>query len=366
MRVMVLGVRGIPEVQGGVETHAEQLYPRLKRLGCEIEVVVRSPFVPPSQREFDSIPLRRIWCPRQPGLEAFVHSVLGVIYAGFAHPDILHVHAIGPSIITPIARLFGLRVVVTHHGPDYDRAKWGPFARWVLRTGERWGMRYAHARIAVSNVIAELISSKHRVAAVVIPNGALAVDQERGTKHIEALGLQPGRYFLQVSRVVPEKRQLDLIAAFLKAQVPDWKLVLVGGLDSTAYSGEVRAAAGAAGAVLTGFLTGAPLREIYSHAGGFVLPSAHEGLPIAILEALSYGLPVVASAIPANLEVGLPATSYFPLGDVGALSERLQALVFARNDESERAARRAFVTDTYDWDRIAGQTLAVYQAVMAR
>jgi glycosyltransferase involved in cell wall biosynthesis len=200
----------------------------------------------------------------------------------------------------------------------------------------------------------------------VIPNGALLVEAERSVKHIEAFGLQPGRYFLQVSRFVPEKRQLDLIDSFVQARLNDWKLVLVGGLDATGYSAHVRSAAATArGVVLTGFLTGAALREIYSHARAFVLPSSHEGLPIAILEALSYGLPVVASAIPANLEIGLPASCYFPVGDIGALSSRLKTLALAQDSESERAARRAFVSSAYDWDRVAGQTLAVYRRVMA-
>ena len=107
VRIMVLGIRGIPSVQGGVETHAEQLYERLAHLGCDVEVLVRTPFVPSDRRSFGSIRIRRIWSPRTSGFEAVIHSLLGVLYAAVVRPDILHIHAIGPAIVTPLARLLG-------------------------------------------------------------------------------------------------------------------------------------------------------------------------------------------------------------------------------------------------------------------
>jgi glycosyltransferase involved in cell wall biosynthesis len=362
---MVLGIRGIPNIQGGVETHAEHLYRRLARLGCDIDVLVRTPFVPRDVRNVGLIRLRRIWSPRRAGIEALIHSVLGVLYAGMARPDILHIHAIGPAIVTPIARLLGLRVVVTHHGPDYEREKWGTFARWVLRTGERWGMRYSHARIGISKVIVNLIQSKYDRDSYLIPNGVVPVERCLDTTHVRRFGLEPSRYFLLVSRMVPEKRQLDLIRAFASARPPGWKLALVGGLDTSTYSREVAIAANAAGVIVTGFLNGAALEQVYSHAGAFVLPSSHEGLPIVLLEALSYGLPVVASDIPANLDVGLPALSYFPLGNIPALADRITSLAQTTRDETAFATRRQWVQQRYDWDRVAEQTLAVYQSVRA-
>ncbi len=364
MKILVLGIRGIPNVQGGVETHAEQLYPRLSALGCDVEIVVRTPFVPRTQRAFGSLRLTRIWSPTTSGLEAFVHSLLGALYAAFRRPDVLHIHAIGPAIVTPIARLFGLRVVVTHHGPDYDRAKWGPFARWILRKGERWGMRHASARIAVSRVIANSIRSNDGCDSYVIPNGAARSERLCADDIVRSFGLHPGRYFLQVSRMVPEKRQLDLIAAFREAKLDGWKLALVGGLDDTEYSKRVRAAAQTDNVVLTGFLSGTALRQIYSHAAGFVLPSSHEGLPIALLEALTFGLPVVASDIPANLEVGLEPAQYFPLGNRSTLANRLRRLAIDGSDDSARTARQTWVSEKYDWDRGAAATLDVYQKVM--
>ena len=360
---MVLGVRGIPNIQGGVETHVEQLYARLAKRGCDVKVIVRSPYVSPDQKQFGPIKLRRIWSPTRPGFEALVHSLLGVIYAGFTRPDVLHIHAVGPAAVTPLARLFGLRVVVTHHGPDYDRDKWGWFARGLLRFGEFAGMRFSNFRIAISKVIVELIRSKHGRDAFLIPNGVVPVDPQTADDHVRRFGLEPQKYFLQVSRIVPEKRQLDLINAFASARPEGWKLALVGGLDNYAYSRRVRELAEREDVILTGFLNGDPLLQIYSHAGAFVLPSSHEGLPIAMLEALSFGLPVIASDIPANLEVALPAASYFPMGDVVALGRALERVAATMEESGARATRRRWVESKYDWDDIADQTLEVYRSL---
>jgi glycosyltransferase involved in cell wall biosynthesis len=278
-------------------------------------------------------------------------------------PDILHIHAIGPALVTPIARLLGLTVVVTHHGPDYDRAKWAPFARCVLRLGEWLGMKFANARIAVSQVIVDLIQSKYNLSAVLIPNGVVPRKPSHTFAFVKGLGLEPGKYFLQVSRIVPEKRQLDLIHAYRALHPTTWKLLLVGGITSDKYSRQVQTEAISEQIVLPGFLTGESLHQVYSHAGAFVLPSSHEGLPIALLEALSYGLPVLASDIAANLEVGLETSDYFPLGDLTALSDGLRRISQQRQDQHTRSNRSQTITDKYDWDRIAEMTTNVYAQV---
>jgi glycosyltransferase involved in cell wall biosynthesis len=362
MKIMVLGIRGMPNVQGGVETHAEHLYRELALLGCDVEALVRSPFAHRGQHRFGSVRLRRLWSPSRPGLEAFVHSLLGVIYAGFRRPDVLHIHAIGPAIVAPIARMLGLRVVVTHHGTDYQREKWGRFARWVLRSGERNGMKYAHARIAISANLVNLIQSQYGLDSHLIPNGVKVNSPSRDTNEVRRFGLEPGKYFLHVGRMVPEKRQLDLIRAYSR-HPHGWKLALVGSIDSTPYAQQIRALSDTPGLLLTDYLSGESLRQLYSHAGAFILPSSHEGLPIAMLEALSYGLEVLASDIPANLEVGLDSSHYYPLGDLTALSAGLIRLERSSPDEAARRARSLWTASKYDWTRVAKQTLEVYQQV---
>jgi glycosyltransferase involved in cell wall biosynthesis len=362
IRVIMLGLRGFPGVQGGVEAHAEHLCPLLVEMGCDVTVLVRSPYQPaeigPDWKGVKFIPL---WVPKVKGFEAFLHSFLGVLYACLKRPDILHIQGIGPAIMTLFARLFGLRVVVTYHSPNYDHQKWGKFARFVLQLGELVGMRCSNGRIVISKVIADLVRNKHGVESVLIPNGVILPQMPNSIEALETFGLTRGRYVLLVSRLVPEKRHLDLIAAFQQANLADWKLVLVGSADHPdAYQREVIKKAAEAGVVMTGFQRGLALQELYAHAGLFVLPSSHEGLPIALLEALSNGLPVLASDIPANLELGLSEEYYFPVGEIGVLADRIRLQSLKSQPPVVCEGSRVWVAQRYDWHDIAKKTLNLY------
>jgi len=363
IKVMVLGLRGFPDVQGGVEKHAEHLYPLLAKSGCQVDVITRSPYMPREHRSWRGITFHRLWAPRVTGIEALIHTILGVLYAAIKRPDVLHIHAIGPAIVTPLARFMRLRVVVTHHGPDYDREKWGNMARRLLQLGEEWGMRYANKRIVISKVINQLVKEKYSIDTVVIPNGVTFPVIPSSTSALEKFGLDKRRYVLLVSRFVQEKRHLDLINAFKEAHLKRWKLVLVGDADHPdEYSRKIKSISKQSpDIVMTGFQSGVSLSELYANAGIFVLPSSHEGLPIAMLEALSYGLPILASDIPANLEVGLPISDYFPLGDISCLARMLKK--FAKEGRREELNRdnNKLISDNYNWDKIASRTLVVYQ-----
>jgi len=367
MRIAFIGLRGFPNVQGGVETHAEHLCPRLVAMGCNVEVIVRGPYQPAQPEYWHGVKFKRIWSPKSKRFEAVFHTFLGILYAGVvSRPDILHIQAIGPALMTPLAKLLGLRVVVTHHGPDYDRQKWGKFARAALRLGERFGMRWSNARIVISKVIAGIVQKAHQRDSVLIPNGVVLPALPKTTATIDQFRLERGKYVVIVSRMVPEKRHLDLIAAFRTAAIPGWRLVIVGSSEHPdSYVREVMdSASTSADIVCTGLQTGQALKELYGHAGIFVLPSSHEGLPIALLEALSFGLPVIASDIPANLEVGLPEGSYFPLGSVEALAERLTDFASRQLTDHVRDQRREWVATRYDWSAIARRTLDVYLGVL--
>jgi len=367
--VMALGLRGIPDVQGGVETHAANLYPLLVKLGCRVEVVGRARYLSHyADKTWQGVKLRRLWSPRHKTLETPVHTLLGVLYAGLKRPDILHIHAVGPALFVPLARLLGLKVIVTHHGADYERQKWGGFSRRILRLGERLGMRFAHQRIVISNVIANLVRSKHARDSVLIHNGVVLPQLPETTAALKKFDLTAGRYILLVSRTVPEKRHLDLIEAFSRAALAGWKLVLVGAADHPdEYTRSIQARAAATPDVLcTGFQSGLALHELYAHAGMFVLPSSHEGLPIALLEALSFGLPVIASDIPANLEVGLDDDCYFPLGDTQALAALLRKTAEHTFTERQRDIQRAWVKERYNWEAIALKTYDAYLLACAK
>jgi glycosyltransferase involved in cell wall biosynthesis len=369
LRVIMLGLRGFPNVQGGVETHAEHLCPHLKELGCDVEVIVRSSYMPPDRgEEWHGVRYLRVWCPKISGLETIVHTFLGVLVAAWRRPDVLHIQAIGPAFLTPLARLLGLHVVVTHHGPDYDREKWGRLAKIVLHAGEALGMRLSDCRIVISQTIRKLVRDKYGLDSDLIPNGCTLPELPRSTSVLQKFELAPGRYVLFVGRLVPEKRHTDLIQAFADAGLDGWKLVLVGTCEHpNAYTATVTARAEAtAGVVMAGFQCGLALRELYAHAGIFVLPSSHEGLPIALMEALSFGLPVVASDIPAHLEIGLGNTHYFHLGDVAALADRLASFAHSPWPSELREKTRSWLAQREDWHSVAERTLGCYLRAIER
>lgn len=369
IRVTILGLRGLPDVQGGVERHVEQLAPRLARHGCEIDVLVRKPYVArKSTSHWNGIRLIPVPCPTAAATEAIVHTTLGILHAGFIkRPDILHLHAVGPSLLTPLARTLGLKVVVTHHGYDYERQKWGTFAKAMLRLGEWCGMQLSSRRIAVSQAIAHRMRSKHGTEIVAIPNGVDIPSADADASFLEPFGLTPGRYILAVGRIVPEKRHKDLIAAFDKARPDGFKLAIVGAADHPdAYSRSVeQLGADTPGVVMTGFQTGPTLHALYAHAGMFVLPSTHEGLPISLLEALSYGLPSIASDIAANIEVGLAPEDYFEVTNIEDLAQHIAAKAGSGLTLEDKKARRDHVSNYFSWDHVTRMTIDNYRRTLA-
>lgn len=367
-RVMMLGSRGIPNVQGGVEKHIEMIGTELVQMGWDVDVIGRRQYLPnTSESVWNGIRVIPLWAPKRMILEAIGHSIAGVFYAARQRPDVLHIHAVGPALVAPLARLFGLKVIITHHGYDYERQKWGRFAKRMLKTGEAFGMRASNGRIAISQEIVRAMRKEYGVAVDFVPNGVSVQPKVTSTEILKTFGLTPRRYIVMMARLVPEKRQHDLILAFAKANRPE-KLVIVGGADhETEYSAYVKAlAAATSSVVMTGFQTGAALAELYSNAALFVLPSSHEGMPIALLEALSYGLPVLASDIPANRELKLAPTDYFPMGDIDALAAALGRKLFSPFDEDGTDERASQIQTDYSWKTISERTAEVYRSVLRR
>jgi glycosyltransferase involved in cell wall biosynthesis len=365
MKVVALGLRGFPGIQGGVETHCEQLYTRIAAKGHDVIVFGRRRYTTDAPRTFKRVRLIWLFSPPSAFLEAIIHTFLGTIAAFFLRPDVLHIHAIGPSLMVPLGRLLGMRVVTTNHGPDYDRPKWGTFSKRILRFGEKFGGRWSNQVISISRPIAEHLQSAFQRDSIIIPNGVeVKVPAERHDE-IDALGLVRQRYVLAVGRLVPEKGFHDLIDAFVAADLPGWKLVIVGRADhENDYSIALKEKARRNPSILmTGFLGGEPLHQLYTHAGLFVLPSYHEGFPIVMLEAMSYGLPVVASDIEGNRVLELANDCYFDVGLVPMLTQRLRAETSRPVDLDERDRRIASIRSRFDWDLIADATIRVFQQV---
>jgi len=366
-KIVFVGLRGVPEIQGGVETHVAAIATRLAERGWRVEVLGRAPYLP-SQRPYvwKGVTVRPVWTPRSRSFEALLHTTLGLFVAARGNPDLIHIHAIGPALLTPLARLLGLHVVVTHHGFDYERQKWGPVARSILRTGEAMGMLFSHANIGVSKAIVDAVRRKFSVGATFIPNGVEKPAQaDPDTSYLDRIQVRPQRYVLSVGRIVEEKRHLDLIEAFARLADPDIKLVIAGASDHAgAYQRAVEAAAAATpGVVMAGFQRGEALFQLYRHAALFVLPSSHEGMPMVLLEALSYGVPCLASDIDANLAVDLGPGGYFPLGAIDRLAEAMRAKL-ATPAPAENAARAAQVLDSFGWGAIVDRTMDVYESAL--
>ncbi len=363
MKVIVLGTRGIPDIPGGVESHCQELYPRLSKLGHDITVVTRKSYVgDTSASSYKGIALKHIFSPKNKGLEAIVHSFLGVCYARSQSPDILHIHAVGPALLAPFARLLGLKVVFTNHGPDYDRDKWGALPSAILRLGEKMGGLFANQVIVISEVIREIIRRRCKRDSALIYNGVVIPEIAETCSYLQEIGVEKQKYLLAVARFVPEKGLHDLIEAYNQISDPDYKLVLAGDADhEDNYSRQLKQqAASNPNIVLTGYIKGEALHQIFSHARLFVLPSYHEGLPIALLEALSYGLTPLVSDIPANLEVKLDKQYYFGCKNVAHLRQQIEKLCSSPMDNADGESRRELVRTTYNWDTIAEQTAEAY------
>ena len=364
MKIAVLGTRGIPHIQGGVETHCQELYPRLVELGCDITLFTRKPYIQSDNIEYRGVKLKHLFTPKSKSLEAIVHTFLGIIHVYFLKPDILHIHAIGPSIMVPFAKLLGLKVIVTNHGPDYDRQKWGFMAKLVLRFGEKFGTKTANKVIVISNTIKNILETKYnRNDCILIPNGVNIPKIASDSSYIESLGLQKKKYIIGVGRFVPEKGFHDLIEAYAKLNNKEHKLVLVGDADhETGYSRNLKILAESNKVILTGFIQGEELNEIFSHARLFAMPSYHEGLPIALLEALSYNLDILVSDIPANLEVELTKDYYFRSGDIAMLCHQLGTKL---EREEYKSDFQEIIRQKYNWRTISTQTLNVYRNILS-
>ena len=369
MKIVVTGTRGIPNVMGGVETHCEELFPRIVRRGFDVTLIRRKSYVGDGLKEWNGVKLVDVESPKKKSFEAIIHTFRAINEAKRLGADILHVHAIGPALLVPYAKLLGMKVVFTHHGPDYDRDKWGTAAKTVLKLGERFGCMFADDVIVISDVIRSLIKRKYgRTKRVhLIYNGVSQPEACDYPEYFDELGIEKGRYILGMCRFVPEKNLHHLVEAYCKIKneqlrnknsADGVKLVLAGDTDfEDDYSRGLKEMARRNGVVLTGFVKGRKLHSLLTNCRCYCLPSSHEGLPIALLEAMSYGVKVIVSDIPANLEVGLDSGDYFHVGDVDALAAKLKGVADRPLEHVDYDMRK------YDWEKIADQVAGVYNGI---
>jgi glycosyltransferase involved in cell wall biosynthesis len=363
-RIVAFGLRALEGAEGGIETHARELYRRLAVLGYDITVLTRSRY-DSGAKPGAGQRTKPIWAPSGAGLETAVHTLFCVAYCAFRRPDLVHVHGIGPGAWSGLLRLAGLRVVLTHHGHDYDAAKWGYFARSVLRIAEKYGVRYASEVICVSEAIRSSVAGLNARSCTIRNGVPRDVDGTRPPAHTALAALAPRSYVLVVGRLTEHKRVLDVVAAVSGGPLGAIKVVVCGGLEgSDPYIETVKAAARRNPAVLlAGAVPGADLPWLYRNALCTVMASSYEGMPLAVLEALGCESTVLLSDLPAHREIGLPDEHYFRVGAVAELRAKIAALICDRGAR-ERLARPAALDSRFDWNVIARATAVAFERAL--
>ena len=370
LRIAMIGQRGVPATFGGIEHHVEELGARLVQRGHQVIVYARPNYIDEPVAEHRGMQVRMLPTVDSKHLDAIVHSGVSTAAAMKGRVDVVHYHAIGPGIPSVLPRFAShAKVVLTVHGRDSERAKWGRGARMVLSTAEWMSARVPDATIVVSRDLQRHYAEAYRRKTWYIPNGVDPVERAPAREITERWGLAQDGYILFVGRLVPEKAPDLLIRAF--GRLPgDRRLVIAGGSSFTdEYVASLERLAGSDDRVLlAGYVYGDALAELYSNAAAFVLPSTLEGLPLTLLEAAAYGTSIVASDIPPNLEVvGGEAPGHRVFAG-GSEDELVAALERSLDDPtSERRAAQAFrdeVLERYRWDRAVDQTEAVYEAIL--
>ncbi|MCM1005953.1 MAG: glycosyltransferase family 4 protein [Prevotella sp.] len=353
LKIDVLGLRGFPGIQGGVERHCEALYPLM---AAKFRVFRRKPYIGAEARaaSYPNITFTDLPSTRIAGLEALMHTFLAALRTIGSKSNLVHVHNIGPGLFIPMLKLFGKRVVLTYHSPNYEHKKWGRFARFVLRTGESVSLRWSDRIIFVNPAQMQKYSAKVQAKSTHLVNGVNRIERTADKSFLKELGIADTPYALAVGRLTPEKGFEYLVQAVNQTEeVPC--LVIAGGSDhSPEYLQKLKALDVNNKVIFTGNLSGEPLRQLYSHASLFVLSSVNEGFPLVLLEAMNYSLPLIASRIPATEIPQLDDSRKFPPADAGALAAKL-AETFTPNPEPVQ-----YDLTAYNWQTIADYTLAIY------
>jgi len=370
MKIAIIGTRGFPNVQGGVEKHCENLAVNLVKIGHDVTVYTRRPYVDPKLKNYKGVRLKCLPAVRQKHLENPLHSFLSLFAAFYSKPDILHVHSVGSALIIPFARLLGLRVVLTTQGSEYRRVKWGRFSKLVLRLSELLGVRFSNRVIAVSPVIRDEVKALYGIEARYIPNGVtIPPTGKKGLDVLERYGLEKDGYFLCVGRFVPEKGFHDVILSFNRLSVKEKdspiRLVIAGGADHPDRYSENLKSRGAENEriLFPGVLKEEELGPLYDNAKLFIMSSYYEGFPITLLEALSHGCPFLVSDIPPHRILPLPGNRYYRPGDVVTLAEKMRKAMIETVSRDNEDYLKKLVAERYGWENVAVETSRVYDSL---
>ncbi|MBI4524213.1 MAG: glycosyltransferase family 4 protein [Deltaproteobacteria bacterium] len=356
MKIAMLGLKGVPYPEG-IENFTEQVGWRLAERGHRVTVYVR-PYVKVGD-SYRGMQIRRLPSINTKHFDALTHTFLATLDAARSDVDVVHFHALGPSVFSFIPGMRGIKVVVQVHGLDWQRQKWGRIAKMCLRWAEYAAAYFPDRTVVISETLKNYFEQKYRKHLEYIPTGVEAYPQ-REPQEIKKWGLEKGKYILFLGRLVPEKGCHYLLKAFATINSP-MKLVIAGdGSHSDDYVLQLKQLSGR-NVIFTGHVKGTFLEELFSNAYFYVLPSELEGLPHSLLQALSFGKCVLASGIPANMEALGDCGLTFKSGDIEDLRRQMLFLlenpgfVHAQKDKSQ-----ARVSQHYGWDAVVDKLERIY------
>ncbi|HUV03485.1 MAG TPA: glycosyltransferase family 4 protein [Armatimonadota bacterium] len=363
MKIAMLGTKGIPATWGGIERHVEEIATRLVAMGHDVTVYCRPYYTTTKEEYYKGVRLKKLPTIPTKNLDAIVHTFMATMHIMMEDYDIVHYHAIGPGTLAVLARMAGKNTVITVHGLDWQREKWGKRAKLFLKFGERASVYFPYNTIAVSKFLKSYLEEKYHRPVTYIPS-AVTEPVLRPPDTIRAYGIGEKDYILFVARLVPEKGCHYLIEAYERLN-PRLKLVIAGGSSySDDYVARLKAHASDK-VILTGYVYGDTLQELYTNAYCYVQPSTIEGLPVTLLEAVAYGNCVIASDIPANTEVVHDAGIIFESENVDDLCDALK-MVLDNPELAESLGERAKArgVEEYNYDRVTEKTEKLYRYIL--
>lgn len=369
LRIAMLGHKRIPSREGGVEIVVSELSTGMVSLGHDVTCYNRKghhvsgeEFDGERFTEYNGVKIKEVFTVQKGGLAAMTSSAFAALKAAFGRYDIVHFHAEGPCAMLWLPKLFGKRCIATIHGLDHQRAKWGRFASWYIRFGEKCAVKFADKIIVLSENVRQYFKETYNRETVFIPNGVNPADKKEAKEITEKFHLSKDEYILFLGRLVPEKGLERLIEAYKKIRT-DKKLVIAGGSSDTAeFESKLRAASAEnPNIVFTGFVQGRLLEELFSNAYFYVLPSDVEGMPLSLLEAMSYGNCCLTSDIPECATVIGEYGCVFDRSKPDDLAEKMQYL--CDNPETVNKFRKdsaAYICGRYNWNDVVIKTLELY------
>lgn len=370
MKIAMIGHKRIPSREGGIEIVVEELSTRLVQMGHSVTVYNRKGRNVADKnadkeahklKSYKGIRIVHVPTPDKKALNAVVYSFFATIAALLGNYDVIHYHAEGPCAMLVIPHLFGIRTIATIHGLDWQRAKWGGFATKFLKFGEMIAARYADEVIVLSRNVQQYFLDTYNRQTIYIPNGVNRTEFIEPNRIVRKFGLEKEKYILYLGRIVPEKGITYLIEAFSKIDT-DMKLVIAGGgshsddfmkqvVDMVKKDDRI---------IMTGFVQGNTLAELFSNCYMYVLPSDIEGMPISLLEAMSFGRRCLASDIPENSEACREYAKYFKKSNVEDLRAKLcESIEHPENFKSFDEIMN-YCYKRFDWDKVTGASVRLY------